>query len=166
MRFFSSTETVVEQAINQKKPVVVDTTILFDFLKTGFSSNALKSEELEALANVLPQFSQIIITPHVLTEVSTLAHRRMKGRSEFFLEKAKPFLLTLKEENIEKNKILNHKKFQSFGACDVSVLICSGLAEKCLITNDAIMRGYGKSAGLAVISMGDLLAHYLNYYRQ
>lgn len=150
-------DTSVEDAINNRVPVVADTSILLDYLKALLASKP--SEEEKLLINSIRPLGELLITPHVFAEISNLGY---KGDPNFF-GRSKNFLYSLKETYIPKDDILQHPAFVKFGACDAGIIIHSLRGKYYLLTKDGAAQQYAKSQGAKILYMGELTAHYLQY---
>ncbi len=155
-------ETVIEQTLSKHLPIVVDTRILYDYLKAIHSPQSIDEFDAMILKNVLPQFSKIFITPQVLAEINGLVNRDFTSGKKNFLEKTKPFLATIFENYVEKNEILADAKYCELGPTDISIIISTRQTNRKAVSNDKQILVALKSQA---ISLADMRAHYLNYCR-
>ena len=160
-------ETAVETAINEKCSVVIDTSVLFDYLRAiAFPEEVKPGSDLLVIKTLISQFGNKYITSHVLAEIGTAANSRFRdndSKRQLFLNRSKGILLDLNEEPIGKNDVLQHECFEKFGVCDIGVMLFSRRKNCYLLMADSPAESYGKKNGFKIISVGELRAHYLTY---
>ncbi len=154
-------ETTIEKTLSKHLPIVIDTDVLYEYLKAVHSPQGVNKFDALVLKNVLPQFSKIYVTPQVLAEINGLAKRDFANGKPHFLEKTKPFLATISENHVEKNEILSNVHYCELGSTDVSIIISTKQSHRTAVSNDEQMLGRLNSE--EAISMADMRAHYLNY---
>lgn len=143
------------------KKVVIDAGPLLLYLVGFFCIKDLvyfgyKSRDLIILNEFLKNFSEIIITPHVLAEVSDLAENRLNEKFSPFILASFERLTALEEEYIPKNEILeNKKRLSKFGISDVASM---SVSEKnvLFLTDDGPLFYYCRSNDVPVIHLKEL----------
>ena len=106
----------------------------------------------------LAKIKNFIVTPHILTEFYSLTKNKIKNKSwDAFVNSCSPFLLNFNEIYINKNEIIQHRKFRKFGFCDVGIKI---IYEKrncnAILTDDAPLHGSCIKSDMACIHFADV----------
>ena len=143
------------------KKIVIDTGPLLLYLVGFYRIKDLehfgyKDRDLLLLNEFLKNFSEILVTPHVLAEMSDLAESRLNKRFSSFMFTSFDRLYALGEEYITKNEILGRKNCVSkFGIADVASI---GVSEKNILflTADGPLYYYCKSIEIPVIHLNEL----------
>lgn len=154
-------ETAIEKTLLKHLSIVIDTDILYNYLKAVHFPKGIDEFDALVLKNMLPQFSKIYVTPQVLTEVNGLAKRDFTRGNPHFLEKTKPLLAMLSENYVEKNEILSNSNYCELGPTDTAIIISTQQGDRAAVSNDEEM--LGNLSRDKSISMADMRAHYLNY---
>ncbi len=154
-------EIAIEKTLSRHLPIVIDTSILYDYLKVIHCPQGVDEFDSLVLKNVLPQFSKIYVTPQILAEINSLANRDFANGKKYFLEKTKPFLATISENYVEKNEILKNNNYCKLGPTDTTIIISTQQSHWVAVSNDEQMLNCLNAD--QAISMADMRAHYLNY---
>ena len=80
-------------------------------------------ETFQKLENFVKKFNKVIITPHVLAELSNLANDMPQGRCRDFLKQCAQQLERFNEVTIEKDLIIRQAQFPEFGVTDMGIVI-------------------------------------------
>jgi hypothetical protein len=151
-------ETLLQKHFN--KSILVDTNLLLLFLygaadRENLSkykrTNKYTEEDFELLRNLLSQFSKIIYTPHILTEISNLTE---KGNAAFYRKVLEKFsLLAVRDSEVfvSSETLIQKKSFSSFGLADSAI---ADIAESgtLIITDDLPLYGFLSLQGFDVIN--------------
>jgi len=153
--------------------VVLDTGMLLLYLVGLFdksnNSNFLREfgytkKDFAALTRFLElmKINTFVVTPHILTEFYSLTKNSIKSEAwSRFLDLCMHNLLKFKEIHIEKDEILQHRRFKRLGFCDVGIkLICKKEHCNAMMTDDRDLHTVCKEADLMTIPFGDIKAYY------
>ena len=140
---------------DRTKPIIFDTSPLLLLLMGIYDKNAISgfkrlSEYDADDYELLMQFAynrKIIVTPHVLSEVSNFADR-LKDKFSEFLECTKMTLNRIDEKYIPKNIILSTPEVIKLGFTDISIIIAAKENNALVLTNDFPLYGMCKRVGL------------------
>ena len=140
---------------DRTKPIIFDTSPLLLLLMGIYDKNAISS--FKRLSNydaddyeLLFQFAfkrKIMVTPHVLSEVSNFADR-LKDKFSEFLESNKLTLNKIDEKYISKTYILSTPEVNKFGFTDVSIILAAKENNALVLTDDFPLYGVCKKIGL------------------
>lgn len=140
---------------DRTKPIIFDTSPLLLLLMGIYDKNAISS--FKRLSNydaddyeLLFQFAlkrKIIVTPHVLSEVSNFADR-LKDKFSEFLESNKMALNKIDEKYISKTYILSTPEVNKFGFTDISIILAAKENNALVLTDDFPLYGICKKIGL------------------
>jgi len=75
------------------------------------------------MEDFVKKFNKVIITPHVLAELSNLANDMPQGRCRDFLKQCAQQLERFNEVTIEKDLIIRQAQFPEFGVTDMGIVI-------------------------------------------
>lgn len=100
----------------------------------------LNGEDIARLNEIIKQYKTLVVTPHILTEISNLA-RRADERFRFIFAS---FVKRQDEQFCESRELVDHQAFFRFGMADAAI-------------TDLAVKGYH-----VITSDGDL-ARYLKY---
>ena len=104
------------------------------------------------MARILSNFRGIIVTPHVLTEVSNLINTKV-NKDDFtdFIERIIEKLSSFKEVYIQKDEILAGEEVKKVGITDAAILLASEKRDNLILTKDFKFENLCISKGLPVI---------------
>ena len=151
-----------------RKGIIVDTGPLI-LLLAGYHNydtigkNKLTAEftkaDFDILMGFLSNFRGIIVTPHVLAEISNLINTKV-NKSDFtdFIEKTIEELLRFKEIYIQKDEILAGEEVKKVGITDAGILLACERDNNLILTKDLKFEGMCRSKGLPVIHFDKLRA--------
>lgn len=113
-------------------------------------------EDFLLLKKIAGLFASLVTTPGILTEVSNLAGRDIKGdrRDQFFAKLAEEVQL-LTEEHVPSVQACGSGAFTKFGLTD-SAIILAGKDRYLTITTDAALAGYMERNRLDVINFNNI----------
>ena len=145
---------------NRKKGVIVDTNLLL-LLLIGLYDPAYISQfkrtheftrdDFEILRGFLSKFERVLLTPHVLAEVSNFCFEIPENRLKFLIEKTIATLRNLGETNVSKELILESEGYPKFGVTDASILLSAKSEGSLIFTKDRALAGYGEKIGLRTL---------------
>ena len=155
------------------KPVVVDTSPLLLLLMGFYRPDMIESskvmgnysrKEFEALELYL-RHRRIIITPHILAEISNLSKKGFT-RDEFgnFLKSSILFIGAIGEDYIQKERILSSPDFPMLGFTDVSIILSARQNNAEVVTADYPLRGKCIQSGIKAYTITEL-SEQTRYYR-
>lgn len=144
--------------------VLVDTNLLLLYFVGSFReeqitqfkrTNQFSAADFNLLNQLLGQFTRVLTTPHILTEVSNLAgHLSSHLKPDFFKVFAAGIDL-LDERQLTSNEVNQNQEFIKFGLTDAVII---NLAQKsCLVlTAEFPLANYLQSLGVGVINFWNL----------
>ena len=145
--------------------IIVDTNLLILFLIGIYDSRYISKfkitckyseEDFKILKDIVKGFKKIIITPHIVAELSNLSMKipenRLKEYFKYFIE----ILKKSDEINIDKNSILLNKYIDKIGVTDVGIMLASENNEFLFITDDFQLANISFSKGLPVINFNHI----------
>lgn len=140
---------------DRTKPIIFDTSPLLLLLMGIYDKNAISSfKRLSSYDaddyELLLQFvfnRKIMVTPHVLSEVSNFASR-LKSKFFEFLESNAFTLDKIDEKYISKTYILNTPEVNKFGFTDISIILAAKENNALVLTDDFPLYGLCKKIGL------------------
>ncbi len=100
------------------------------------------------------QFKEILITPHILAEMSNLAKVRLKSDFSTFMKSTVKFLHKAKEKNIKKDDIIspiNLKILLDFGVADTATFLSSNKKSLILTSDTPLLVFYGSNTPMLCI---------------
>lgn len=113
-------------------------------------------DDYEFLKQALNSFRTILVTPHILTEVSNLANKLSGARRFEWSEHMETFIEVCQERYIPARELARTSDFEEFGIADSAI---GALASEALIlTDDHRLSGSLRSRGLAVLNFKELRA--------
>ena len=151
-----------------RKGIIVDTGPLILLLAGYYNYDSIGKSKLTAeftkgdfdiLTSFLSKFRKIIVTPHVLAEVSNLINTRVhKSVFADFIEKTIEKLSDFKEVYIQKDEIISREELKKVGITDTGILLASERDNNLILTKDFRFKGLCISKGLPVIHFDKLRA--------
>jgi hypothetical protein len=123
-------------------------------------TNHYTLEDFELLGEFVARFERVVVTPHILTEVSNLAGQ--------LPDHAKPGVfsaLTIGLEHLDERhtvalELSKHESFSRFGITDSAVL-AHARDELLVLTDDFRLSGYLQSLGVDVFNFNHLRSYLL-----
>lgn len=124
--------------------VLIDTNILLLLFIGSFDRALIPSykrtrqfvvEDYDTLTSFLDNFSILITTPNVLTEVSNLAGQLGQRKEAFYRDVFTKSIQVLEETYVESKIAINEPVFSKVGLTD-STVICSAKGKYLLLTDD------------------------------
>ena len=150
--------------------IIVDTNLLILFLVGKYDIDYISKfkitykysiEDFEILRDFVVKFKKIIITPHILAELSNLSMKitenRLKEYFKYFIE----ILKKSDEINIDKNSILLSKYVDKIGITDVGIMLASENDDFLFITDDIKLAYISLSKGLSVLHFSQIRGGYI-----
>lgn len=129
-----------------KEPTLIDTNLLYEYLDIKLKNSTNISKKEKFLIKLLEEKVSIVVTPHVLAELSNLANRDDYQFETFF---NKLVNLGFIEKNIDYQDVLACKAIK-FGFTDAALAaLCKKLKMR-LITNERDLSGWCESKSLNV----------------
>lgn len=159
--------------VNKYKPkgILVDTNILILWIVGSANPKMIskfsrtqhfKLEDYRILVRILASFSKIVTTPNILTEVSNLIVKGIKGDelSKCFKKLAEALsaeaLIKLEEYYIESSIVTRVDKISNFGITDCSILELSR-NRYLVLTDDSKLAGYLQGYNVDTINFNYLI---------
>lgn len=159
---------------NGKKKLVLDTNLFVLLFIGGYDNNFLNQctctqkyskNDYDLLLKIFQYFdSEIIITPHILAEISNLSRRDIKEPNiANYFETIVDRLKNCKEEHVSLDRLLglDIKILTRFGFPDMSVIEAAKKMDAVILTDEYALSGHATSSGLANIRFGTISANYL-----
>lgn len=149
------------------KPIVTDTSPLLLLLIGFYNTDAIEnfrrfskkydSEDYDLLFQYVAK-RKVIVTPHVLSEISSFAKMELKNRFSEFIEENRPILGEIDEEHVSKAHILASPELVKFGFTDTSIILAAKENDALVLTDDFPLWGICKKAGLETKHMTEILS--------
>ena len=151
------------------KAIVLDSNLLLVFLSGFLGARVFKSfkrisryefSDYELLVRLLGSFSLLLITPHVLTEVSNLAdsltgsYKRDWDVNFAALVRSEKTRIGVRERWTSAAELSERAEFFPFGIADTAIAQLS--SEALVVTEDHRLSGILRSRGLPVLNFDDL----------
>lgn len=150
------------------KDIIIDTGPLILFLSGVYNYESIgknsltkefSKEDFRLLSEFLRNFKKIIITPHVLTEVSNLVNNKLpKNYFKDFIVKVLKDIKDMKEVTINKEEITSKEILKEIGVADTSILICCEKENKLILTKDFNLSLRGQKKEMPIIHFDTLRA--------
>ncbi len=145
--------------------MLVDTNLFVGFLvgsllgkahlKDCRATKAFALDDFDLLHGILSQFTKLITTPHILTEVSNLTGRLETKLLKEFRAKFSAVIVKLEEENVSAARIASHDDFIHLGIADTAIsLIAPG--RYLVITDEFELYGRLQKRGVDVINFNHI----------
>lgn len=117
-------------------------------------------EDYNIIVDFLKKFQRIIVTPYIISELSSIAHTRLdKSYFKEIILGCISQLKTFQEQQIKKDKVLNKKEAQWLGFTDVSIMISSETQNLLVLTEDSGLTIGCRNSGINVIDFSSLRAN-------
>jgi hypothetical protein len=148
------------------KNLVIDTGPLL-FLLAGYHKHGsigkteltqeYTKDDFDLLMCFISNFRHIIVTPHILAEVSNLVNTRIH-RNEFrsFMETVIRILSDYQEVYIEKDKVFTKDEIRWLGITDVGILMAAGIDNSVILTKDFNLSRLCEKKDLSVVHFDKL----------
>lgn len=143
------------------KGILVDTNLLLLLITGLFDKNYIQQfkrtdkysiEDFEVVSEIILKFSSIIITPHILAELSNLSSQ-MKNLEKSFIQVIE-IIKNSQEVYIQKDDLLSHDKFiLKFGFTDISILEGALKYKLLVFTDDANLNSILQHKGVDTINL-------------
>lgn len=154
-----------------RKKLVLDANLLILLLVGVFDKNVLRNcqstkkycgDDFDLMIKIFQYFeSEIIITPHILAEISNLCRRDIKQPriSRFFVTVVDK-LKNCKEEYIPLKRLLGIKisTLVSYGFPDMSIIEAAKTMDAVVFTDDLVLCSYADSFQIANICFSRIVA--------
>lgn len=157
---------IISKYFNQ--PVILDTGILM-FLLMGTvhsaSSNSTviwqgrTKSEWNFLYKFVMNFKGILITPHILAELTNLLHKHTGNdikKYKYLLSNMVSDLEKYEEKYIEKNIILKYPKFSEFGTADIGIIECGKITGSLIVVEDLNLKLYCEGLKIPCVNFNNL----------
>ena len=149
-----------------RKGIIVDTGPLilllagyynYDTIGKNKLTEEFTTDDFDILFKFLSNFRGIIVTPHVLAEVSNLINTKV-NKSDFtdFIERITEKLSRFKEVYIKKDEILAGEEVKKVGITDAGILLACEKRDNLILTKDFKFENLCISKGLPVIHFDKL----------
>jgi hypothetical protein len=149
---------------HRARGIVIDTNILLLYVVGQYDRNLIgtfkrvksySEQDFFCLLRFLQEFSHIITTPHILTEVTDLSGNLNKDPDYLFFEGLRDQIGTFTEQTDSSQNVCQTDGFIKFGLADayVSELARSG---ELVLTDDFPLYHYLSSQGLPTINFNHL----------
>jgi len=158
------TEVIDLLAKYRRKGILIDTNILLLYLVGRVNRERISrfkrtaqflAQDYELLVQITDGFQQIITTPHILTEVNSLANQLGEPERTKCLGIYTQLVLQLTEEYIESTTISKHELFSRFGLTDCGIILTA--KDKYLVlTDDLKLHLYLKALEIDTINFNNL----------
>lgn len=146
--------------------VLVDTNLLLLFFIGSYDQDLVErwprtadrfaSVDYETLLLLLEGFDRIVVTPHILTEVSNmLGYLFEPARTKCLLELASIMTTLMEEKRTPGTILIENLAFLRFGLADASILdVATG--EYLVLTDDLALYGYLQNEGVGVLNFNEI----------
>ncbi|MBI1972991.1 hypothetical protein HYS50_03225 [Candidatus Woesearchaeota archaeon] len=151
-----------------RKDILLDTGPLLLLLVGKYNSSLLPAfkrlsgrteQEFMKLQAFLSKFRKIVVTPHVLAEMSNLAKSLGENTFSSFLERCVEDLKKFGETFIDKDEIIKRDEFKHFGITDTGIIIAGEKNyEHCVVmVQEEYLRRKCDNQGLCIINFWDVI---------
>jgi rRNA maturation endonuclease Nob1 len=149
---------------NKGKAVIADTSPLLLLLMGLFDENYIEnfkrlskydSDDYDLLFQFVAK-RKIIVTPHVLTEVSNFAKELKPKKFSEFMNENRQILEKINEKYIPKTDILASQEVIKFGFTDTSIILAAKENDALVLTDDYPLYGICKRIGLDTMHMTEI----------
>ena len=150
--------------------IIVDTNLLILFLVGKYDIDYISKfkitckyskKDFEILKNFVNRFKKLIITPHILSELSNLSMKIPEKRLARYFKYFIGILKISDEINIDKNSILLNKYIDKIGVTDVGIVLASENDDFLFITDDIKLAYISLSKGLSVLHFSQIRGGYI-----
>lgn len=158
--------------------VILDTNVLLLLLighldpklieKFSPTTGRYRKEDFDILKKVIGCFKSIIITPHIIAEISNISMREMDGRGlHAYFHSVINTLKSAEEQNVETKLLLDVgvKIISTFGFTDTAMLEISKREMVPLLTDDSRLFEYFSFEKVPVIKLRHIIAYELRLMR-
>lgn len=121
------------------------------------SNKNYETEDYELLLQFIAK-KKIIVTPHILTEVSNFASKLKENRFSEFIDANRPILEKTDEEYVSITNILKETEIIKFGFTDTSIIVAARKNNGLVLTDDFPLFGMCKKIGINAVHMNDILS--------
>jgi hypothetical protein len=146
------------------KRVLVDTNLLLLYLIGSFERKRIarfkrtadfSESDFDKLASFLAAFRTIVTTPHLLTEVNSLANALPEDVKPFWADHFAFLATTFLEIYEPASDLVKQSAFARFGLADAAIQNAS--RDTLVLTEDFRLSGFLHSQGVAVLNFRDLI---------
>jgi hypothetical protein len=141
--------------------LLVDTNLLLLFLVGAYDRGYIRTfkrtqryteEDFDLLAGLIPQFHRIVVTPHILAELSNLSLAMKGDRAVAYFVVLVEVLREAREVHIDKDVLLDYGWLPRVGFTDLSILEASKRHDYLVLTDDFEAAGLLACEGCDVIN--------------
>jgi len=147
--------------------LIVDTNLMLLFIVGLYDLDYIKNfpfrrtaryskEDFEKISNVFSHFNNIIITPHILTELYHLSEKVHSYRIEEYFGVFIKALLEFDEINVDKDIILNTPNLHKFGITDLAILSLASDKKYLVLSDDDKLSGLLRSKNIDSLSIYEI----------
>lgn len=151
----------------KEKGILLDTNILLlllvglcnpSYIKDCKRIKKYTEDDFRLLLGIVKSFSRLIVTPHILAEVSNFSDKMFRGKQlpQYFSVFVKN-LTESKESYHEKKYILKNKFLPKVGVADVSMFILARNKKYLVITGEGPLTNLIRSQGFDVVRFEELI---------
>jgi rRNA-processing protein FCF1 len=157
----------IEGLLNQYKQqgILIDTNILLllfvgivnpDRIEKFERTENFKKEDYDILSATIQGFAKIVVTPNILTEVSSFINKlKEPERSQCFEAMSQAFD-RLDEFYIESNTATQVEKFAKYGLTDSGIISLAQRDSYLVLTDDFKLAGYLQKIGIDTINFNNI----------
>lgn len=157
-----------------KNKLVLDTNLFILLLVGAYDKNFFKncsatkgfcSSDYDLLLEIFKYFdTKIIITPHILTEISNLSRRDIKKPEiDYFFKVVVDQLKSCKEESVSLERLLGIKieVLTNYGFPDMSIIEVAKKMGAVILTNEINLCGYANLSCVVNINFSNIKANQI-----
>ena len=119
-------------------------------------TSSFSEDDFSLLANFVSRFRRIVITPHILAELSNHSFKIPQGRLVLYLDVFIRLARLFKESPQTKDLILSHPCFKQIGVTDTGLIISCASGPYFLLTIDHTLRGLAEKYGVDAMHFNEL----------
>ena len=136
---------------HHSKGILIDTNILLlffigiydkEFIDKFKRTSKYSNEDFEIVKKIILKFKNIIITPHILTEISNLSFQMSENLLKNYFLSIIKIIKNMKEIYIDKNEIIESKFYIKIGFADSSIIECAWKKGILVFTDDFPLSNY------------------------
>lgn len=151
-----------------RRGIIIDTNLMLVYIVGMCNPNYVGhfrrtegycKEDYDYISSVLSHFSKVIVTPHILAELSNLSPKIRDNKQDkklaAYFDVFRQVLERTDEEYINKDDILSSTLLPKLGITDLTIVEAAE-KYKCLVfTDDGSATGYMRYKGIAVLNLNE-----------
>ena len=151
--------------ISRFKGLVIDTELLIllligkydpEYVSTFKITNKFTKKDFNLVNLIVNHFNNIIITPHIIAELSNHSMKIPTGRIKLYFDHFIKILKKFKEVHIEKDLVFKSEYLPLIGITDYGILLSSKENDYLLFTTDRSLTQISRAQGVNVLNFNEI----------